>query len=336
MATSRMLHLTVAALLVQVFSTPFARAQATRLNVGYSAASADQLPAWVAKDSGIFAKNGLDVQLIFFTGGTTAILALVSGDVPITQVSGPGLVNSALAGSEAVFVAAGIISLNYVLMGKPGIKTAEQLKGGTIAISRFGSATDSIARFALRRIGLTPGKDVTLVQVGSGPERLSAALTGRVTASVINPPSSFIAEKRGLAVIADVAKMGLVFQHTGAATTRKFIKDHPDIVRRYVKAHVEAVHKMWTDKEATIRALSKYMGSGLDRETLEKSYDNVMSEALYPKKQYPSLEGLKTVIEDVAERDPRAKSARPEQFVDFTFIKELDQSGTIDGLYKKK
>ena len=121
-----------------------ARAQLTRLNVGYSAVSADQLPAWVAKDSGIFARNGLDVQLIFFTGGTTAILALVSGDVPITQVSGPGLVNSVLAGSDAVFVAAGITSLNYVLMGKPGIKTAQQLKGGTLAISRFGSATDDL------------------------------------------------------------------------------------------------------------------------------------------------------------------------------------------------
>jgi NitT/TauT family transport system substrate-binding protein len=313
---------------------PFALGQASRLNVGYSAASADQLPAWVAKETGIFAKNGLDVQLIFFTGGTTAILALVSGDVPITQVSGPGLVNSAFAGSDAVFVAAGITSLNYVLLGKPGIKSAEQLKGGTIAISRFGSATDTIARFALRRIGLTPGKEVTLVQVGSGPDRLGAALTGRVTAAVINPPSSFIGEKKGLAVI--VAKMGLVFQHTGAATTRKYIKEHPDTVRRYVRSHVEAVHKMWTDKEATIRALARYMGSSLDRETLEKSYDNVMTEAFYPKKQYPSLEGLKTVLEDTAERDPRAKTAKPEQFVDMTFIRELDQSGFIDGLYKKK
>jgi len=317
-------------------SSTLASAQLTRLNVGYSAVSADQLPAWIAKDSGIFAKNGLDVQLIFFTGGTTAILALVSGDVPITQVSGPGLVSSALAGSEAVFVAAGTTSLNYVLMGKPGIKTVEQLKGGTLAISRFGSATDSIARFALRKIGLTPGKDVILMQVGSGPDRLNALLTGKVTAAVINPPSSFVAEKRGMAVIADVAQMGLVFQHTGAATTRKFIKEHRDIVRRYVKSHVEAVHKLWTDKEATIRALGKYMGSGLDREILEKSRENVMTEALYSKKQYPSLEGLKTVIDELAERDPRAKSAKPEQFVDFTFIKELDQSGYIDGLYKRK
>ena len=205
-----------------------------------------------------------------------------------------------------------------------------------MAISRFGSATDSIARFALKRVGLSVGKDVTLIQVGSGPERLSALQTGRVTAAVINPPSSFIAEKRGMAVLADVAQMGLVFQHTGAATTKKFIREHNDTVRRYVRAHVEAVHKMWTDKEATIRALGKYMGSGLDREILEKSYDNVMHETLYPKTQYPSQEGLKTVIEDLAERDPRAKTVKPEQFVDMSFIRELDQSGFIDGLYKKK
>src|SRR5919106_2041308 len=201
------IYIVLALFLAQLPFGRFALGQTTRLNVGYSAASADQLPAWVAKETGIFAKNGLDVQLIFFTGGTTSILALVSGDVPITQVSGPGLVNSALAGSDAVFVAAGITSLNYVLVGKPGVKTTEQLKGGTIAISRFGSATDSIARFALRKLALTPGKDVTLVQVGSGPERLNAVMTGKVFAAVINPPSGFIAEKKGLGVVADVAKM---------------------------------------------------------------------------------------------------------------------------------
>jgi NitT/TauT family transport system substrate-binding protein len=325
-----------AALLVALASFSDGGAQTTRINVGYSAASADQLPAWVAKEAGIFAKNGLDPQLIFFTGGTTAILALVSGDVPFTQVSGPGLVNSVFAGSDAVFIAGGITSLNYVLVGKPGIKSGEQLKGGTVAISRFGSATDSIARFALSRIGLTPGKDVTLVQVGSGPERLTAALTGRVSASVINPPSSFIAEKKGLAIVADVAKMGLVFQHTAPATTRRYIKENPDIVRRYVRSHVEAVARMWSDKEITIKALGRYMGSGLDRETLEKSYENVMTEAMYAKKQYPSLEGIKTVLDEVAERDPRAKTAKPEQFVDASFLRELDKSGFIDGLYKKK
>jgi hypothetical protein len=96
------------------------------------------------------------------------------------------------------------------------------------------------------------------------------------------------------------------------------------------------VHRIWTDKEATVKTLGKYMGSNVDREILEKSRENILTEALLPKKQIPSLEGLKTVLGDIGERDPRAKSAKPEQFVDFTFIRELEQSGYIDGLYKKK
>ena len=335
MATNAILRLLGWTALALVATAP-AWAQPTRVHVGYSAISGDQLPAWVAKEAGIFDKNGLNIDLIFFTGGSTSILALVSNDVPITQVSGPGVVNSVLAGSDAVFVAGGITSLNYVLMGRPGIKSPEQLKGGSVAISRFGSATDSIARFALRKIGLTPGKDVTLVQVGSGPDRLNAALTGKVTASVINPPSSFMAERKGMTVLADVAQMGLVFQHTAPVTTRRFIKEHPETVRSYLKAHVEAVHRIWTDKEITVRTLAKYMGQSVERDILEKTRDNILTEALLPKKQYPSVEGLKTVLGDIAERDPRAKNAKPEQFIDLTFIKELEQSGYIDGLYKKK
>ena len=74
----------------------------TRINVGYSAISGDALPAWLAKDTGIFEKNGLDVQLVFFTGGTTAVMALVSADTPIAQLAGPAVVNSVMAGSWRV------------------------------------------------------------------------------------------------------------------------------------------------------------------------------------------------------------------------------------------
>jgi NitT/TauT family transport system substrate-binding protein len=325
----------LSALAVILFSYP-ARSQATRLNVGYSAISGDQLPAWIAKETGIFQKNGLDVQLIFFTGGSTAVLALVSGDVPISQVAGNGIVHSALGGSDAVMVAGGVTSLNYWLMGRPNIKTAEQLKGGSVAISRFGSATDFIARFALQRVGLIPGKDVTIVQIGSAPARLDATMAGRVNAAVINPPASFIALKKGMTVLADVAKLGLVIQHTGAATTKKFIKEHPDVVRRYVKSQVEAVHRIYTDKETSLAVLNKYFGGNVDREILEKTWEGLLNETLLPKNQYPTLEGIRTVLEPLAEKDPKARAAKPEQFADLTFIRELDQSGYIDSLYKKK
>ncbi len=137
-------------------------------------------------------------------------------------------------------------------------------------------------------------------------------------------------------LLVDVAKMGLIFQHTGPATTRRFIREHQDTVRRYAKSHVEAVARVWTDKESTIKVLAKYMGGGVDRDILERSREDNLTDSLLSKKQYPTLEGLKTVLDDLAERDPRARTAKPEQFVDLTFIQELDQSGYIDSLYKKR
>ena len=308
------------------------RAQLIKLNVGYSAISGDQMPAWVAKEARIFEKNGLDVQLIYFTGGTTAVMALISADTPLSQVAGAAVVNSVLAGSDAIIVAAGVTSLNYYLMARPNIKTAEQLKGGSVAISRFGSSSDFIARYALSKIGLTPGKDVTIVQIGSTPDRVSAVLTGRVQATVINPPASIIAEKKGMTILADLPKLGLVYQHTGAVTTRRFLRANPDIVRRYVKSHVEAVHRVYTDKETSLKVLAKYFGGNVERDILEKTWENLLNESVLPKKQYPSIEGIKTILAS----EPKAKTAKPEDFADLSFIRELDQSGFIDGLYKKK
>jgi NitT/TauT family transport system substrate-binding protein len=317
--------------LLAAWNSP-APAQPTKLNVGYSAISGDQLPAWVAKDAGIFQKNGLDVQLIYFTGGTTAVMALISADTPISQVAGSAVVNSVLAGSDSVLIVGGVTSLNYYLMARPDIKTAEQLKGGSVAISRFGSSSDFIARYALSKIGLTPGKDVTLVQIGSTPDRVSAVLTGRVQATVVNPPASIIAEKRGMTTLADLPKLGLVYQHTSGATTRRFVRANPDVVRRYVKSQVEAVHRIYTDKETSIKVLSKYFGRGLEREDLKKTWANLLSDSVLPRKQYPSLEGIKTILETEA----KGKPVKPEDFADLTFVRELDQSGFIDSLYKKK
>jgi NitT/TauT family transport system substrate-binding protein len=314
------------------FFAASAEAQLIKIHVGYSAISGDALPAWVAKDAGIFEKNGLDVQLVFFTGGTTAVMALISADTPIAQLAGPAVINSVMAGSDAALIAGGVTSLNYYLMSRREIKTPEQLKGGSVAISRFGSSSDFIARYALSKIGLTPGKDVTIVQIGSTTARVDAALTGRVQATVVQPPASIIAQKRGMNILADLPKLGLVYQHTAAATTRRYIREHPEIVRRYVKSQVDAVHRIYTDKEASIRALGRFLGRAVERDVLEKTWDNLLSESVLPRKQYPSLEGIKTILTT----EFKGKPAKPEDFVDSSFIKALDDSGYIDGLYKKR
>jgi len=315
---------------ISIYWASSACAQLTRVNVGYSAISGDALPAWVAKDAGIFEKNGLDVQLIFFSGGTTAVMALIAADPPIAQLAGPAVINSVMAGSDAALIVGGVTSLNYYLMGRPEIKTPAQLKGGSVAISRFGSSSDFIARYALSKVGLIPGKDVTIVQIGSTTALVDAALSGRVKATVVQPPASIIAQKRGMTILADLPKLGLVYQHTSAATTRRYIREHSDIVRRYVKSQVDAVHRIYTDKEASIKALARFIGRSVDRDVLEKTRENLLSESVLPRKQYPSIEGIKTILTT----ELKGKPGNPEDFVDSSFIRELDQSGYIDSLYK--
>jgi ABC-type nitrate/sulfonate/bicarbonate transport system substrate-binding protein len=161
---------------------------------------------------------------------------------------------------------------------------------------------------------------------------VDAAMTGRVQATVVNPPASIIAQKRGMNILADLPKLGLVYQHTAAATTKKYIRENRDIVRRYAKSQVDAVHRIYTDKEGSIRALARFIGRTVERDVLEKTWENLLSESVLPKKQYPSVEGIRTILAS----EPKAKSHNPEDYFDASFIRELDQSGYIDGLYKKR
>ena len=323
-------------ILVLLCWNSFAEAQLTKLRVGYSAISEVDMPAWVAKETKLFEKNGLDVQLVYFTGGTTAVLALVSGEVPICQVAGPAVVNSALAGADIVMIAGGATAADYSLISGREITRPEQLKGGSVAVSNFGAASDFIARYALEKIGLTPGKNVSMVQAGGISDRLAAVLVGRVQATVLNPPASFIGQKKGLNVLADVAKLGLAFQNTGVATSRRFSREQPEIVRRYVRAQVEAVHRIYTDKQTALQILTKYFRGNVERDILEKTWELLTEGTLLPRKQYPTMEGIKFILAPLAEKDPKAKAAKPEDFTDLSFIKALDESGYIDNLYKKK
>jgi ABC-type nitrate/sulfonate/bicarbonate transport system substrate-binding protein len=119
----------------------------------------------------------------------------------------------------------------------------------------------------------------------------------------------------------------------GVATTRTFIRESPDIVRRYVKSQIKAVHRIKTDRETGKKVLVKYLGSQ-DKEILERTYDLISADDKLPPKQYPTLEGIKNILEPLAQTDAKAKAAKPEDFVDMRFIKELDESGFIDDLYK--
>jgi ABC-type nitrate/sulfonate/bicarbonate transport system substrate-binding protein len=174
--------------------------------------------------------------------------------------------------------------------------------------------------------------DVKIIQIGGTPDRLLALRTGRIQATLLSPPTSLAAQKEGLNLLQDVS--GLPFQNNGLATTRKFIKENPDTVRRYIRAHVEAVHLMKTNGELWGKVLSKYVK--VDKDIIDKSHAVSVTEDLFPRKQYPSLEAIKSALEEIAEDEPKARTLKPENFVDMSFVAELDKSGFIDNLYRRR
>lgn len=328
---ARFLSLTILSILSFLLSP----AAAQKLVVGNTAISAEGLPIWFAHEAGIYQKNGLDVQPIFLGGGGPRSLSVIlSGECPISHGSGLPLINSNIGGADLVMITGGTTAINYWLMTRAETKSPDQLRGGAIAIGSFGTTTDFAARFALRKFGLVPGKDVTLLPIGNNPVRLGALETGRVVATPLNPPASVMAQKRGLNLLLDISTLGIQWPHTGAITTRKFIREHTDTVRRFVKSYIEAVHGIKTDREAGMKVLAKYFKGLQDRDVMVKTYDLSFAEPVMPRKQYPTLDGIKSILDYVAETDPRAKKAKTDDFVDLRFVKEFDDSGYTDSLYK--
>jgi ABC-type nitrate/sulfonate/bicarbonate transport system substrate-binding protein len=306
--------------------------QAKKIKVGYSSDAPGSLVTWLARETGIFAKNGLDADLVR-TRTTIGVMALLSGELDFIQASGPVVLESTLRGSDLVYIAGGMATLDFIFMSQPEIKTAEMLKGGVVGLASIRGASLVATEFALQKLGLN-SKDVKFIVIGGTPERLISMRNKRLQATLLSPPTSIVAEREGFNVLADVGALGLPFLHNGIAASRRFVRDNPDTARRYVKAQVEAVHLMKTDRKTSVAVLGKYLRQTANKEILERSYELSSTDDKYSRKQYPSLPGIQTVLDAIADENPKAKSARPEQFVDTRFIKELDDSGYIDGLYK--
>jgi ABC-type nitrate/sulfonate/bicarbonate transport system substrate-binding protein len=309
-------------------------AQSKKIKVGYSSDAPGSLATWLAKEAGIFARNGLEAELVR-TRSTIGVLALLSGDLDFIQASGPTVIESGLRGSDLVYVAGGMATLDFILLSQPEIKTPELLRGGILGLASIRGASLVATEFALEKLGLKP-KDVKYIVVGGTPERLIALRNKQLQATLLSPPTSIVAEREGFHQLADVGALGLPFLHNGIATSRRFIRDNAETVRRYVKSQIEAVHLMKTDRKTSVAVLAKYLRQTKNREILERSYELSVTDQKYPRKQYPTLAGIQTVLDAIADENPKAKAARPQDFVDARFVKELDESGYIEGLYKGK
>lgn len=311
------------------FSNGFA---ADRLRIAYSSISAAYTGIWVAQDAGYFAKEGLDSQVIFIGSATQLAQVLVAGDVDIASLGGGPVMAASLSGADLRVIGNNVNKLIFSLHAKPEIKSIEDLRGKRIAVSRFGSSSDVAARHALRKHNLDPLKDITLMQLGTMSNMFGALKSGAVEASMVSPPTQFLSEKMGFKEILSVTDMDLAYPNPAMAVSGDLIRKRPDIIDRFMRAYVRAIHRARSERDATIKTLAKYT-TVTDSALLARSYDFYMNKVL-ERAPYINMQGMQNALDDVARTVPAAKNARPEQFVDLRFLDRIEKSGLLKELYR--
>ena len=305
---------------------------ADRVRIAYSSISAAYTGIWVARDAGFFAKEGLDDQIIFIPSATQLAQVLVAGDVDIASLGGGPVMAASLSGADLKVIGNNVNKLIFSIHAKPEVRSLEDLRGKRIAVSRFGSSADIAARAALRKVNMDPAKDVNLMQLGTMSNMFGALKSGGVEASVVSPPTQFLSEKMGFKEIFSITEMDLAYPNPSMAVAGDLIRKKSDLIDRFMRAYVRAMHRARSDKDGTVKTLAKYT-TITDAEILNRAYDFYMTKVL-ERAPYINMQGMQNALDDVARSVPAAKNAKPEQFVDLRFLDRIEKSGLLKELYK--
>jgi len=300
-----------------------------KIRIGYPSLSFRQSNVWVAKEVGLFNKYGLEVEPIFLRGGQIATQALAGGDPPIVNIG--TVVQANLTGFNLVLVAAVETAYDQIVFARPEIKSLEQLKGKRFGISGFGAATHYATIILMRHLKFEP-KDLQLVPAGPDAERLAALSAGKLDATLFTSSASAPAKRAGFNELLQIADLGVEVQGNGFATSRAYVQSNRDVVKNALKGFVEAIYYIYANKKDTQKVFAKYMRTS-DPEVLEDSYNGYIHSI--PKKPYPTLKGIQFMLDMLAEKMPQAKTAKPEQFVDLSFLQELENEGFFNAMAKR-
>lgn len=316
-------------LLALLTQTVFA---ADRMRIGYSGLSPATAMLWVAQEGKLFEKHGLNPEVLFLRNNLGQS-AMIAGEIEMCSYSASLMAPARVQGADLVMIASFQQKLNYRLVVRPEIRTLADLKGKVLGVTRYGTVNDATMRLLINKLGLNPERDVTLIQVGdSAPVVATSLIAGKTfDGALLQPPYYNKAVESGFRVFANMEDMDIPFQQVGLNTTQRLIARNPDVVRRVVKSIIDGVQLIRNNPAVAKRAIGRYMQIK-DEKVLEESYQQLKGTAEI--KPYPSAEGFKTILDDLAKKLPAARTANPREFMDARFIQELDKSGYIDGLYR--
>ena len=301
-----------------------------KLRVAYAAITAAFSIPWVAKEAGIFQRHGLDVELVYIAAGSRAVQTLVGGSIDIAAIGGPAGVDAKLAGADTVYIAIPVNRVIVFTVAAPQIQRVEELRGKSIGVTRIGTVTDYFTRLYLRQNGLVPDRDVMVRQTGGLPETVAALKAGQVHAGTFGFPAVLHAKAAGFRVLVDYSTQGFRYPLSGVVVTQKLLRSNETAIRRFLEAHIEAVHRFKTDANFAMSVIGKYTQT-TDRSMLEET-QRVYASA-FERIPYPDPEDLKLGVTQVSETNPRARGADPRDFVDGRLLREIEASGFVKKLY---
>lgn len=334
---------TLANLLISLFalfslffcpSSVESQTKSNKVTFGYTGLGGVMIPVWVTKEGGYFEKNGLAAGMIYIASSSKAIQAMLAGDLDFITSNSASVVQANLGGADLVIVAGQVNRMVNSIVSLPEIKKLADLKGKSIGITRFGSYTDFEARYVLTQNGLKPDRDVAILQMGGQLEILSALLPRRIHAAVLSPPFLQLALEKGMNELVDIRKISPQYPANVVITRRKYLETNYDTAKKTIKAYVEGLYRTRTDKDFTMKVISKYTKEK-NPKILSETYD-YYGKDLFEKLPYVTDEGMKIVFKQLSDKIPPDKNLKAVDFVDMRILKELDHSGFINELYESR
>ena len=305
-----------------------------KIKLAYSSTDTINQVWTIAQDAGFYKKHGLDVDLVYIGSTTIGISAIVAQDIQVGNAAGSGVANAAVRGADTVSVGCVINVLAYELVVLDSIKSAEDLKGKSIGISRFGSASDVAARELLKGLNLRPMEDVKILQIGGASER-AAGFSRGIIAGFPSPPGNVHLIPGGLPhrILADMADLPKPYPlpFICAVTTKSYLAKKRDTVKKVVMALIEASHYFKTNKEGTQKIVAKYL-RGANKAYLDSSYQSTVK--IIERVPYTSRDGMKIQLDDALKQTPGSKIT-VDNLIDDSIVRELEKEGFIDRIYGK-
>jgi NitT/TauT family transport system substrate-binding protein len=303
-----------------------------KIRVGQGSVSLQSGLMYIAKDRGLFAKYGLVPEIIYIPGGSINVQVLVSGGLDLSQLSGAPGTAANIEGADIIYILGLLDKLNYQLVTRPEVKSIEQLKGKKLGVSRFGSSADFGLRALLKRVGIDPAKEVTILQIGDEPSRVAAIVSGNIDGTVANAPFGIEAERLKLNVIADSVKMGIPFFNTGLLGSKRYLDKQEGKVLNFLRAYLEAIKILKTEREYSVKALSQFTRVQ-NLKAVQEGYD-YFNNQLQPV-PYPSVEAMQAVVAQLGESNPKARKIDAKNFVSDRYLKQLEEEGFVKKIWGK-